>query len=239
MGEAKLRKSLGMGFKTPKTVKTSKSYLPRALKEVQAEASRFGIGFKTPKPFSVRDYVDYSTPGLEKKKIPEELEALRTELQHHPDIMIKAAAYETFEQCIGQIAADLNILLEGDYEPLALFNMLRERLEMRRGRRTLSEAELLELPGSVGLKQLSNGEIDVVSVDRNTLYDFGKSFGTIGPDQEGSGPYTICDSCNTSFDCCTARSCILGTPAVQLERTAEIIQQVVAGQSPVKKETLN
>lgn len=194
-----------------------------------------GLPFKTRKPFRVKDFVDYSTPGLEQKKIPDELIALRQELQHHPDIYAKAGAYNDFNECIGEIAANLRTLLEGEYEPLALFDMLREKLEQRRGGRadTNFEDHILELPGSVGLKQLSNGEIDVVKVDRDLLYDFGESFGTIGPGQEGSGPYTICDSCSSSFDCITARSCALGAPAIQLGRTTEILKAVVA------KEKLN
>jgi len=154
------------------------------------------------------------------KLFPDSLIELRKELLNHPDILeeLTKPQWNTFELCCGRIAQMLNIAMDGLYEPEGLFAMLTEALKNRH-----IVAELnphLAAPGH-GLKQveLQEREMEI------ELAEIGEDFGWAGSEQAGTGPYTICLKCISTFECCDSRSCKLGKPAVQLERTVEMLKR--------------
>lgn len=67
------------------------------------------------------------------KASPPELVALREQLAKpwNSDILEKANKEATFEACLGAIAAELDIALDGTYDPLPLIRMLAEALSNR------------------------------------------------------------------------------------------------------------
>ena len=159
----------------------------------------------------------YSSPHhlIEKKEVPPSFEALVRELQlpQNHDLAKRAeAAGPTFELCLGQLAADLDIVLDGAYTPEdleKLFGILVERLRQRTG-------PLNKLPHLVDAR-LVNVEL-VETKQEIILEEVGRELKTVGA-KAGDGPYTICDRCTTAFECCTNRACALGKPAVQLGKT--------------------
>lgn len=96
---------------------------------------------------------------------PASLVALRKELLHHKDILDEAQKGATFEECIGIIAAKLDIVLDGSYNGDDLCSMLVDVLRKRHMYKgsphlrhsRLVDAELLEKEGSV----------EIVKRDRN------------------------------------------------------------------------
>lgn len=164
-----------------------------------------------------------SIPGMVIKRHPEEIVRFREELAkpENADLYNMGIKGNTFEECIAEIAAGLKIRLDGDYHPLILLNMLTEAMQNRGKISTLSPYLT-----AADLKPYTK---DMMEQDLTTLFDFGESYGTISPGQEGRGPYTICDDCEHSFDCITARACKLGKPAIQLENTMKVIDVVVKG----------
>lgn len=166
---------------------------------------------------------DHSTHHLLSiKKIPESLIELRKELQNHPDVLQECSkpAYSTFELCIARIAQMLNIVMDGTYEPDGLFKMLTTALK---NRHISAELHPHLLADKHGLK-----EVEIQETDKEIqLIEIGETFGMINPAQEGTGPYTVCDKCITSFECCWVRGCKKDKPAIQLERTVEILKETL------------
>lgn len=66
------------------------------------------------------------------KYTPESLVTLRQELQHHLDICAKAEHCNSFEETMGMIAAELNIVLDGVYDVEELSAVLVEALRKRK-----------------------------------------------------------------------------------------------------------
>ena len=171
-------------------------------------------------------YDNTTHPLLSIKIIPDSLIALRQELLHHPDIVQECSKSEwnTFELAIARIAQMLNIVMDGEYEPNGLFIMLTEALKSRA--KTGELHPHLAAPGH-GLKEVeiqeTSGEI--------TLVEVGEDLGLSTGENVGTGPYTICDGCVTSFDCITVRGCKLGKPAVQLENTIAELRKSIANGS--------
>lgn len=165
-----------------------------------------------------------SIPGLAIKRHPEEVIAFREQLAlpENKDLYDLGMKGNTFEECIAEIAAGLKIRLDGDYHPLLLLNVLTEAMK-NRGRGGLLVSPYL---AAADLKPVTK---DMMEQDLLTLFDFGETYGTISPRQTGRGPYTICDDCDSSFDCISSRSCKLGKPAIQLENTMQVIDVVVKG----------
>jgi hypothetical protein len=181
-----------------------------------------------PKPFiSIKEKreasYDHSTHSLLSIKIiPDSLISLRAELLNHPDILreVSKPEWNTFELTIGRIAQMLNIVLDGDYIPDGLFTMLTTALKNRH--KSAEFAPQLLAPGH-GLKEVvikeTENEITLAKVAEDRQYG--------SHDNVGTGPYTICDNCITSFECCDTRSCRLGKPAIQLEGTVEALRRSV------------
>jgi hypothetical protein len=71
---------------------------------------------------------------LSLKRVPDSLVELQKELllPPHRDIYLAASQGTTFEECIGTIAAKLDIVLDGEYEPDALFSLLVTALRSRK-----------------------------------------------------------------------------------------------------------
>lgn len=176
------------------------------------------------KPQSEEQYYDRtSIPGMVIKNDPDEVIAFRLVLNkpENKDLYDAGITGKDFSDCLGIIAAKLNIRLNGEYDGLALLKMLTNAIQ-NRGQIGLTTPYLL----AAGLKPMTK---DMMEQDVLALFDFGETYGSISPSQTGRGPYTICDSCVHSFECITARSCELGTPAVQLENTMKVIDVVVSG----------
>lgn len=67
--------------------------------------------------------------------IPKELAALQVEISKHPDLIEKGKECENFSQCIGMIAAEVDIALDGMYtedDMRNLYVILKNKLERRR-----------------------------------------------------------------------------------------------------------
>lgn len=172
---------------------------------------------------------DNSTPGISKKVVPTVFTEFQQELNsgRHNDIVEDAKKGATFEECIGTIAARLDIILDGDYTPEELFSVLLAALRRR-------------VPGSVQPHQQDGRLVAASLTEMNefdealgihsqaSLEERADAIGVLGTAQERKvageqGPYTICRGCDSSFECCTNRSCKLGTPATQLGNTVKTL----------------
>lgn len=149
------------------------------------------------------------------KHVPDALIALRKELLNHHDIMSEVGKPEfgTIELVLGRIAQLLNIGLDGEYEPIDLFTMLTTALQNRN-----SLAPHTQAPG---LKEVELHE----TATEIKLVDMVEELGLDSKEHIGTGRYTVCNSCITSFDCISTRSCKLDKPAVQLEQSVEILKR--------------
>lgn len=91
----------------------------------------------------------------------ETLVALRTELLNHPEISAYAQEGKSFSECIARIATQLDIALDGEYDPNDLMEMLTLALKAHgRGEKTphnlargLLNVELEEKENTVELVQ--------------------------------------------------------------------------------------
>lgn len=162
-------------------------------------------------------YLD-AHPLLEIKMDADELIAFREELAlpRNKDIYnLTLAQANTVEEVWGMVAAACGIALDGNYDPLQLMKMLTTAMQNRGKIVQIIDPNLKEV------RAFKTGQ------DQIMLIDAGESFGTISPTQAGEGPYTICDSCIDSFECCMERSCKLGKSAVQLGNTVAILKKVI------------
>lgn len=99
---------------------------------------------------------DYN-PNIDHREPPPSLVALRNELPKHPKIFAKAIKGRTFEECIGIVAAELLIVLDGNYDVAAVCDML--VWELRRSvtpgmskHRGLSGAKIVETKDAITLE---------------------------------------------------------------------------------------
>lgn len=138
---------------------------------------------------------------LEEKITPTSFNVMRAELMKHPDLCEEANRDgQTFEDCIGIIAARLNIALDGLYDPEQLFSMLADALR-NRGRfetnpensaKGLVRAELHEKDKDVTLVEVDKDEVPIIAPALK------------------KGVFIICDACKTSYDCASNKTC--GSP---------------------------
>lgn len=73
--------------------------------------------------------------AMQVEYIPKELADLQVEISKHPDLIGKAEHLETFSECIGMIAAEVGIALDGYYtreDMRILYVKLKNKLEARR-----------------------------------------------------------------------------------------------------------
>lgn len=77
--------------------------------------------------------VDNSIPNAQLREPPVEITILRAELAkpEHEDIYRAAIAGDTFEECVGIIAAELGIIMDGDYDVPQLCDVLIRALRNR------------------------------------------------------------------------------------------------------------
>lgn len=112
-------------------------------------------------------------PTLLIKEPPASLLALRTELALPANIDIYQASFKgaSFEDCIGIIAAKLDIALDGDYEPDKLCEVLVEAMRAR-GRFAsqphlraagLVAVELEEKEGEVEIKEIKESDGTIIA----------------------------------------------------------------------------
>lgn len=133
------------------------------------------------------------------KEVPEEMLMLRRELAQpqNYDLLIRASEGATFEECIGNLAADLNILLDGDYDVPELCEVLLNAVRARHN------PGVNKSPHKVD-KRLKNVEI----------IEDAEKFEIIESAQKNLAPgrFTICLRCQTSFDCINENCCKLDQP---------------------------
>lgn len=120
---------------------------------------------------------------------PAVLVAFREELLKHPDILAYAEKAAGFEEALAKVALQLDIALDGMYEPVPLLIMLTEAL---RNRRFFPASPHLRASGLVDVELIEKEgeEISLVERDRDvaTLLPDGAivstsdTTGKIGPD---------------------------------------------------------
>jgi hypothetical protein len=145
------------------------------------------------------------------KETPAFLVRFRTELRNHPDLLAAAHAGKDFSEAIGNVAAKLSIALDGEYLPESLLDMLTEAMQKRN-----RDQPWIPPAGVSGLELVEMVEtedaIHLLPTDDGTR--LAESSVKVSGDEK-LPPYTICRECTTSFECCSERSCGLGTPARQ------------------------
>lgn len=96
---------------------------------------------------------------------PPSIIALREELPKHPDIYNEAIKGNTFEECIGIIAARLDVVLDGLYDPEPLCAML---VDVLRKRHMFGSNPSLRHPDLVDVELVEREDsVEVVKRDRN------------------------------------------------------------------------
>lgn len=95
------------------------------------------------------------------KRLPESLIALQRELAlpEHRDIYEAASQEATFELAIGQIAAKLSILLDGDYDHDKLFTLLTRALRARSSNREIHTLDPSLVP--VEINETKDGSLSI------------------------------------------------------------------------------
>ena len=119
---------------------------------------------------------------------PDSLVALRKELQEHPDICAAAMHGETFEECLGIIAAKLDIAVDGLYDAGEFCAMLVQQLKRRNSaiaigatdRFGLIPAELHETEEGIALVEQSKAPLYIPEGAIVTEYSI-----RMTPDQTG------------------------------------------------------
>ena len=95
---------------------------------------------------------------------PPSIIALREELPKHPDIYNEAIKGNTFEECIGIIAARLDVVLDGLYDPEPLCAML---VDVLRKRHMFGSNPSLRHPDLVDVELVEReNSVEVVKRDR-------------------------------------------------------------------------
>lgn len=96
---------------------------------------------------------------------PPSIIALREELPKHPDIYNEAIKGNTFEECIGIIAARLDVVLNGLYDPEPLCAML---VDVLRKRHIYGSNPSLRHPDLVDVELVEREDsVEVIKRDRN------------------------------------------------------------------------
>lgn len=98
---------------------------------------------------------------------PPSIIALREELPKHPDIYNEAVKGNTFEECIGIIAARLDMVLDGLYDPEPLCAML---VDVLRKRHMYGSNPSLRHPDLIDVELVEKeGTVEIVERDRNSI----------------------------------------------------------------------
>lgn len=104
---------------------------------------------------------------IQLKQPPPSIIALREELPKHPDIYNEAIKGNTFEECIGIIAARLDVVLDGLYDPEPLCAML---VDVLRKRHMFGSNPSLRHPDLVDVELVEKeGTVEIVERDRNSI----------------------------------------------------------------------
>lgn len=158
---------------------------------------------------------------IEEKVVPVTFDMLVRELSlpHHKKLSDEVKLGSNFEECIGTLAARLDIALDGDYEASALFDVLLQAMRRR-------------VPGAIQNHHLHDPRLVNAKLTEKketlTLEELGAKEGiNLKEAANGEGPYTICRACVTSFDCCANRTCELSSPAQQLGDTMKILKETL------------
>lgn len=143
---------------------------------------------------------------IQEKITPDSFNELRTELAkpENKDISDDAQNGKTIEECLGRIAACLDIALDGLYDIPSLctilVNSIRKRHEFSHYPHLrddkLVNVEMRETADAVELIEKQEASIGTVVTTEN-------------PDKTSVDRYVICDSCVTSFDCIVNKTCNL------------------------------
>lgn len=162
---------------------------------------------------------------LQIKDPPDIWIAFRQELNsgRHQDIVDACSDLKTFEESMGEIAARLDIALDGAYDPVELASVLYAAMKRRNSGAIqnhkidsrLVPVELVERENTMTLESLA--DLDHAADDLQLKLKE-------APADEGR--YTICNSCDSSFDCISNRTCRLGRPAVQLGNTIRTLNSL-------------
>ena len=153
---------------------------------------------------------------------PEALLRLRELLQHSSNAAISAYASKgkDFEECLARIGVALDVVLDGQYHPIPLFEMFIEQLEnrikyptqphLRSKSDTLLNVELVEREGEVTLEPILDKEQTITSAR-----EMNKAFENLKLKDDLTGesvlaPFTVCNDCTTWFECCENRICGFG-----------------------------
>lgn len=155
---------------------------------------------------------------IEEKVVAESIQLLAREiaLPQNKKLYDEANKGTTFEECLGTIAARLDIAVDGSYDAATLADVCLQALRRRK-------------PGAVQNHhihdpRLVNAEL-VETKEFLTLEEVGDQHEIKLKEADASeGPYTICRTCITSFDCIQERTCKNGTPAQQLGNTMKILK---------------
>lgn len=157
------------------------------------------------------------------KEPPPSLVRMRDELAKpwNKDIYDAAIREPTFETVLGTIAAKLSIALDGYYNVPDLCEVLYQALAKRVHNRMLQIPSSEQVPGLVKAVMIE-GEDDV------QLMEFDEAVKHLagGTESDGDAPYTVCNSCLTSFTCCAERKCVLGKEVTQLGKAAETVDML-------------
>lgn len=163
------------------------------------------------------------------KKVPEAFRILAELLQQpqNSDLAARAIKGATFEECLGILAADLSIALDGHYTPEDLIGIAEVLIKRMNQRNAPGFNGQFDLPSKTDLR-LKNVEF-IERAEEITLEEVGLALNTIAPGGgvTSKGPYTICDACATSFECCFERDCKLGKPVTQLGETIKILKETL------------
>lgn len=139
--------------------------------------------------------------------------ALALASPRNADIREEAKKGINFPECIGIIAARLDILLDAEYSADdidALCLLLVDRLLVR----GLPESKDFNDPRLIEVEvEERQGEVHILPLATQELLRAAKKLEVEGTTD---APYTICNSCEWSFDCCLNRSCHLDKEVDQL-----------------------
>jgi len=166
---------------------------------------------------------------VQEKIVPLAFRLLAEELAkpQNADLSARAIKGNSFEECLGILAADLSIALDGNYTPEDLIGIAEVLLARMRARNEPGFNGQFDLPSKTDAR-LKNVEL-VERAKEITLEEVGLALNTIAPGGAvtSKGPYTVCDSCTTSFECCFERDCKIGKPATQLGETMKVLKETL------------
>lgn len=159
---------------------------------------------------------------IQEKIVPKSIQLLATELAkpRHRLLSDEAKKGKNFEESLAILAARLDIALDGSYSVTDIIELCDVLLKALRRHK----------PGPIQAHHLKDSRLKNVELteksDSLTLEEVGaKHEIDLTEAASGEGPYTICRSCITSFNCIQERTCKSGIPAQQLGNTMKILKR--------------